>query len=105
MGSRDASKQQLESRLRELRERVGRIQRDLKSARDPDSEERAVELDNDEVLERLDARGAEEIRAIEGALRRIEAGTYGVCSRCGGEVSARRLAALPYTDLCVECAR
>jgi RNA polymerase-binding protein DksA len=105
MGRHDAVKQQLESRLRELRARVEEIQRDLASARHPDSEERATELENDEVLERLDERGSQEIRAIERALRRIEAGSYGVCAGCGEEISARRLAALPYTDVCLECAR
>lgn len=105
MAERDAIKSQLESRLRELRERVGKIQRDLTSPRDPDSEERAAELENDEVLARLDERGSQEIRAIEKAIRRIDDGSYGVCARCGEEISAKRLAALPYTDLCLECAR
>jgi len=105
MGRHDAVKQQLEARLRELRARVARIQRDLASARHPDSEERATELENEEVLERLDARGSQEILAMERALRRIEAGSYGVCAQCGEEISPRRLAALPYTDVCLECAR
>jgi RNA polymerase-binding protein DksA len=105
MGRHDAIRSQLESRLRELRERVGQIQRDLGGVRHPDSEERAAELENDEVLERLDERGLREILAIENALRRIEAGTYGVCARCGEEIDPRRLAALPGAELCLKCAR
>lgn len=40
----------------------------------------------------------------EEALRRLDAGTYGVCVDCGKPIPAARLSALPYTTLCVECA-
>jgi DnaK suppressor protein len=42
---------------------------------------------------------------IDSALAKIEAGSYGVCEKCGGEIPAARLEALPATSLCVECAR
>ena len=38
----------------------------------------------------------------EEALRRLDAGTYGVCVDCGKPIPAARLSALPYTTLCVE---
>ena len=40
---------------------------------------------------------------VEGALARIEEGTYGVCARCGKEIPAARLEARPESTLCVEC--
>lgn len=40
--------------------------------------------------------------AIETALRKIEAGTYGQCS-CGEMISAGRLKASPFTALCIDC--
>ena len=43
--------------------------------------------------------------AIDVAERRLEAGTYGVCTSCGSEISAWRLHALPATTICVGCAR
>ncbi len=43
--------------------------------------------------------------AVEAAERRLDAGTYGICATCGGEISARRLDALPATPTCVGCAR
>jgi DnaK suppressor protein len=41
---------------------------------------------------------------IEFALQRLREGTYGICESCGQEISERRLAALPWTQLCLECA-
>ena len=42
-------------------------------------------------------------RQIEAALQRLDAGTYGVCERCGQPIPPRRLEALPYATLCVAC--
>jgi DnaK suppressor protein len=42
---------------------------------------------------------------IEGALVRIENGTYGRCEDCHGEIAETRLKALPYTTRCIQCAR
>lgn len=40
---------------------------------------------------------------IEEALKRIDAGTYGVCEMSGKEIPAARLEALPFARLTVEC--
>lgn len=42
---------------------------------------------------------------IQGALGRIEEGTFGRCQECGGPITKPRLQALPYTPYCIECAR
>jgi DnaK suppressor protein len=42
--------------------------------------------------------------AIEGALERIENGTYGTCEECSGSIPKARLDALPHTPVCVKCA-
>lgn len=42
-------------------------------------------------------------RAIEEAIHRIDAGTYGICMECENEIPAARLKAVPWTRLCVEC--
>jgi RNA polymerase-binding transcription factor len=41
---------------------------------------------------------------VEHALQRLEAGTYGLCERCGSLIHPERLQALPYTSLCINCA-
>jgi DnaK suppressor protein len=38
------------------------------------------------------------------ALQRLDAGTYGVCERCGRRIPAERLAARPSARTCVACA-
>ena len=40
---------------------------------------------------------------ILAALQRIEEGTYGKCVRCGNEIPAERLEAMPRATLCVTC--
>jgi DnaK suppressor protein len=42
---------------------------------------------------------------IDDALRRMDAGTYGTCERCGERIELERLEALPYARLCLECKR
>jgi DnaK suppressor protein len=46
---------------------------------------------------------AETLTKINDALGRLEAGTYGNCSDCGGEISGQRLRALPFAVRCKEC--
>ena len=45
------------------------------------------------------------LQKIERALKRIEAGTYGVCDRCGKQIEKARIKALPYVDLCIKDAQ
>lgn len=42
---------------------------------------------------------------VEDALVRMDAGTYGLCQRCGRPIGTERLEAVPYTRLCVDCKR
>src|SRR6201989_2341453 len=46
----------------------------------------------------------EQVPAVDAALRRLEAGRYGVCDRCGGPNGADRLAARPAAATCIRCA-
>jgi len=40
---------------------------------------------------------------IEGALRRIEVGTFGLCQTCGKPIAPERLEALPWALDCIDC--
>jgi RNA polymerase-binding transcription factor DksA len=104
MSKYTVTRTQLQERHAQLLRRVGNIEGDLRSAHDRDSEERAGELENDEVLEGLDEMSLAEIRQIREALRRIDRGLYGICSACGQTIAAERLAAIPTTLTCVDCA-
>lgn len=97
-------KTRLLSRREELNTRLQTIEHDLDQKRDPDVEERAVEMEGDEVLESLGQSGLQELKAIEAALSRIENGTFGICAKCGEPVSDERLNVVPTAALCRNCA-
>jgi len=94
----------LRDRWHELTARLRKIDTDLGRTKAADDDDRAIENENDEVLEGLGQAGEEELRAIDAALERIAKGTYGTCARCGAEISEARLAVLPQTPLCEDCA-
>lgn len=43
--------------------------------------------------------------AVNSALERIDAGTYGTCERCGRQIAEERLEAIPYATRCIDCQR
>ena len=43
------------------------------------------------------------LRAVRSALRRIDEGSFGICLHCEEEISPKRLAAVPWTSLCIQC--
>ena len=45
-----------------------------------------------------------ELRQVDDALARLDAGTYGVCANCGRRIPAARLKVRPFAELCVPCA-
>jgi RNA polymerase-binding transcription factor DksA len=44
------------------------------------------------------------LQAVDAALERVHAGTYGDCVQCGRVIAPLRLEAIPYTSFCFECA-
>ena len=50
----------------------------------------------------LEENEARVLAAIDAALGRIDDGTYGKCERCGNEIEAGRLEALPWATLCID---
>lgn len=99
----EAIRRDLEQRLEKLTGRLGQIDSELRSPGPADSEDRASESENLEVLERLSVAERDELQAIRRALGRIREGSYGRCSSCGRDIARERLDALPYTTLCVSC--
>ena len=45
------------------------------------------------------------LAAIDGALQRIDEGTYGTCVSCGEQIRYERLEATPWVSLCIDCKR
>lgn len=97
--------QRRQEELVERRERIARHTRHRDEPLPPDFAEQAVELENGETLVALDREVNMELREIERALRRIEDGTFGECTECGEPIAEPRLDALPYTSMCIDCAK
>jgi len=49
------------------------------------------------------SQGANYMRQLDDALKRIEKGTYGVCEDCEGKIPIKRLEAFLAARLCVAC--
>jgi DnaK suppressor protein len=43
------------------------------------------------------------LRDVRAALRRIDADIFGFCLICDNQISPKRLAAVPWTPLCIRC--
>jgi len=69
----------------------------------PDPTDRAaLETDRNFIL-RIRDRERKLILKIREAIERIDAGTYGTCEICGGDISEKRLLARPVTTMCIDC--
>jgi DnaK suppressor protein len=97
-------------KLEAMREQVLRnVRQDLSETREAgkdegmDTYDLASDARDREINLILGDRDREKLAAIDEALSRVSAGTYGICESCEGEISEARLVALPFTRLCVTC--
>ncbi|RJP86739.1 MAG: RNA polymerase-binding protein DksA [Desulfobacteraceae bacterium] len=102
--------------LEKFKELLTRLMEDLLSQADttvsdmntpkgnfPDPADRAsYEADRNFEL-RIRDREHKLIKKIKNALDRIENGTFGVCDKCGEDISIKRLEARPVTTQCIDC--
>ena len=108
MPDQAAVRSDLERRLEELLARSERIdahQHETGREVPKDWEELAQYRENDEVVEALDDMSRNEILRIRAALQRMDAGTWGTCTRCGEPIEETRLEAVPTAPICAACAR
>ena len=92
----------------ELQDRIHRVRDDLGRQREPlpkDSPDAAIAVENDEVLRGIESTAVEELSFIDHALERLDAGTFGVCEACDGEIEPERLDIVPFATHCKRCAR
>ena len=95
-----------------LLEDMVHINNELENLRDLMQAEVDVEPDegDSEIFEReknaaLIAVLERRLKDIETALKSMEKGEYGVCTRCGSPIELERLEIKPDATLCVECQR
>ena len=51
----------------------------------------------------INEHGTAELQALDAALARLDAGTFGQCTDCGGPIAAARLQAMPEAPRCLSC--
>lgn len=95
----------LTSLQEELQKRIEKITLDLSQRQTSHKfSEQVVDRHNDDVLYNLKAEAESELAQIEKALLKIERNLYGQCEKCHQAISADRLASLPFTAYCKNCA-
>ncbi len=107
MTSLDQTVSKLQTLRNELTHRIEAIDADIHHKKEPvekDFAEQVTQRENDEVLSAIDDEAQQTVNLIDAALARIEAGNYGICTKCNIEIPEKRLSALPYATTCVDCA-
>jgi len=102
----DKAREELLDRREALEAMRRQIDESSASLSDPqvEFEERAQQEKMQQELDEQDRLNRNELYAVNMALQRIETGTYGLCQECGEEISQARLEAIPWADLCIDCA-
>ena len=92
--------------IKEIEESLGQSltedqQRRLESARDV-GDQAVMDLERELGISLMEMRNRRR-QSIDEALTRLQDGSYGICADCGIEISEKRLQAVPFAKLCVEC--
>ncbi len=77
----------------DTRARMGRV-----------AEDDQAQISHDEFVSlRMNGLDYRQLRMVEEALDRLEAGDYGTCLACDEPIAEKRLQALPWARYCVKC--
>jgi DnaK suppressor protein len=69
----------------------------------PEELDRIQQAGDREYAMRNLERNSSRLREVRAALRRIDAGTFGICAGCEESINPKRLAALPWASFCIAC--
>ncbi|PCE15625.1 molecular chaperone DnaK [Microbacterium sp. SZ1] len=94
------------SRVESTRATLDQLTHDREGSNDDDEHDpEGVTLSSEwSRLTGLAEAAASELRQVDEAMERLDAGTYGVCARCGRPIPAARLEVRPFATHCVACA-
>ena len=103
------TKSELERFTTALEKRQGEISASLRNRKDiaiektPDAiDEVQLAGERELAIRNLD-RESNLLRNVKGALARIADGSYGTCMHCEGDISLKRLNAVPWAAFCIRC--
>ena len=102
----EAFKKRLDARQQELRRNVSRTQQDGRTSDEDSAQDiadKAASSYNKEFLFHQSNAERQLLQMVEGALSRIQDGSFGQCISCGKEINPKRLEAVPWTRHCIEC--
>jgi DnaK suppressor protein len=95
----------LEHELDEIRMQIAELQEAFKERPDyglgrgnPAATRREIDR---ALLQRLRKRA----ESLEQAMLRLNEGSYGICTQCGKPIHPERVAVLPDTQVCIDCAQ
>jgi RNA polymerase-binding transcription factor DksA len=95
----------LQRELGELRSQIAALEAGLAEKPDYGMGEGDPSITRWELDQALLSELRRRAEGLERQLSRISEGTYGICERCGKPIDPGRLAVLPDTPLCIDCAR
>jgi DnaK suppressor protein len=104
-GSTEQVREKLLALRAEFRNRIATIHSHARNPLEPDSSEQAAQLGNIAVVSALESEATAELAAIDAALSRLDAGTYGRCTQCGEPISPARLNVRPASTECMACTK
>ncbi|HWP84061.1 MAG TPA: TraR/DksA family transcriptional regulator [Terriglobia bacterium] len=99
-------KKRLLDRKEQLEAIVSRAEHDGREADEEAPNDLADKATNSYTKEFLFKKSSDDrfiLSLIQEALERMEAGEYGICVACGGEMQQKRLDAVPWARHCIEC--
>jgi DnaK suppressor protein len=102
---RETVKGRLEAELAETMAELDRLEQKLQVEVEYGLGEGDPIIYEREINMALRRRARRKVKSLQEALMRFEEGTYGICERCGRQIGAQRLEALPEARLCIDCAQ
>lgn len=97
--------EELQRELGELRHQIAALEKALSEKPDYGMGEGDPSITRWELDQAMLIELRRRAESLEQQLSRISEGTYGICARCGQPIDPARLAVLPDTNLCIDCAR
>lgn len=95
----------LTTRRQELQATVVRFRQEVRAGAVPhaDTADQAAVSYQKNALQQQSDQAHRQLRLLDEALQRLEAGKCGECVLCGKEIAVMRLEAVPWARYCVDC--
>jgi DnaK suppressor protein len=102
----EAYRKQLVERREELVVKLAEFRNESKEVETDIAQDLADKAESSytkEFLLSLSDAEREQLFQIDAALKRIRRGDFGICQMCQKDIGRKRLNALPWTPLCIDC--